>query len=258
MSDLPDGPPEDLPDDLTAALEAFAARGAVLVALDFDGVVAPIVDEPGAARPLDASAAAVEALAGRDGVHVALVSGRALEDLRAVAAPPPGAVLVASHGAEVDGAPSPPVPEQALRAVTDALEAVAAGHPGTAVERKPSAAVLHTRRADREVAAAATEAALRAVEDVDGARVIRGKEVVEVAVVAADKGSAVRDLRARLGVDAVLYVGDDVTDEDAFAALEGDGDVGVKVGDGGTRAAYRVDGPEQVTALLDRLVALRP
>ena len=78
-------------------------------------------------------------------------------------------------------------------------------------------------------------------------------------MVTADKGSALQGLRARTGAAAVLYAGDDVTDEDAFAVLDaGAGDVGVKVGPGPTVAAGWVGSPEDVTALLRRLLELLP
>lgn len=249
-----------LPADLDAALRRFAGAGRVLVALDFDGCLAPIVEDPSAARALPGSDAALRALSRRDGVRVALVSGRALADLRAVADPPPEVVLVASHGAEVAGADGPEVPDEVLRHVVSLLEPVVRDHPGTALEHKPAGVVLHTRRAPRAVADAATAAALRAVADVEGAHVLQGKEVVEVSVVEADKGSALLELASTLGVDAVLYAGDDVTDEHAFAALARrgiDADVTVKVGEGDTAARYRVDGPAAVTGVLERLLTLR-
>ncbi len=78
-------------------------------------------------------------------------------------------------------------------------------------------------------------------------------------VVGADKGTAVQALRARTGAAAVLYAGDDVTDEDALAVLDAAaGDVGVKVGPGATAAGHRVGSPEQVTAMLARLADLLP
>jgi trehalose 6-phosphate phosphatase len=249
-----------LPADLVAALHALAARRSVLVALDFDGVLAPIVEEPTAARALPASAEAVAELALLDGVTLALVSGRSLSSLRQVAEPPAQAVLVASHGAEVAGAPPPQVPREVLDRVAAALEAVVEDHPGTAVEHKPAAAVLHTRRAARDVAADATRSALAAVADVPGAHVLQGKEVVEVSVVQADKGTALLALADRLRSDALLYAGDDVTDEHAFAAVASRGnpdDVTVKVGDGDTGARYRVGGPPEFTALLRELVTAR-
>jgi hypothetical protein len=93
---------------LADALQLLLRRRPVLLAFDFDGVLAPIVDEPSAARALDGTADLLAALAEGDGVHVALVSGRALADLRAVAAVPADSplLLVGSHGAEFssDGA----------------------------------------------------------------------------------------------------------------------------------------------------------
>lgn len=249
-----------LPSDLVAALRRLVARPSVLVALDFDGVLAPIVDEPTAARALPATAEVLPQVAALDGVTLALVSGRALSSLREVASPPEQAVLVASHGAEVAGAPSPEVPREVLERVVEALSAVVEDNPGTAIEHKPAAAVLHTRRAARDVAARATRSALDAVADLPGAHVLQGKEVVEVSVVQADKGSALLALADRLGADALLYAGDDVTDEHAFAAVAsraGPDDVTVKVGDGQTAARYRVGGPEDVTDLLRELVAAR-
>ena len=61
--------------------------------------------------------------------------------------------------------------------------------------------------------------------------------------------AAVKELRERTGATATLFIGDDVTDEDAFARL-GAGDVGVKVGEGATAAEYRVEDPESVARLL--------
>lgn len=244
-----------LPPDLLDALSRFGQHERVLVALDFDGVLAPIVDVPQDARALPRSARALAALGELARVDLALVSGRALDDLRAVAGPPDGTLLVASHGAEVDGLPSPLDDETRalLAGVRSDLEQVAADHPGTHVETKPAAAVLHTRRAERDVAAAAAEAARRGPGARRGVHQMTGKEVVELSVVRADKGSALTALRDRLGVGAVVYVGDDATDENAFAVLRGD-DLGVKVGQGRTLARHRLDDPAQVSVLLERLV----
>jgi trehalose 6-phosphate phosphatase len=79
--------------------------------------------------------------------------------------------------------------------------------------------------------------------------------VLELAVTDADKGSALLRLRGELGAAGVLYLGDDVTDEDAFRAL-GDDDVTVKVGEGDTAAQHRVPDPEGALAALRRLADL--
>jgi trehalose-phosphatase len=89
-----------------------------------------------------------------------------------------------------------------------------------------------------------------------GVGVKHGKDVLELTVVDTDKGTALRRLRQALGVDAVLFVGDDLTDEDAFAVLD-EHDVGVKVGDGPTVAAFRVPDVDTVAALLTELSVRR-
>ena len=82
-----------------------------------------------------------------------------------------------------------------------------------------------------------------------------GKEVLELAVTDADKGTALRRLRDEVGAAGALYLGDDVTDEDGFRALAAD-DVTVKVGDGPTAARYRVADIPGALALLGRLADL--
>ncbi|MGH3703416.1 MAG: trehalose-phosphatase, partial [Agromyces sp.] len=83
-----------------------------------------------------------------------------------------------------------------------------------------------------------------------------GKGVIEFSVRPSDKGEALNRLRQHAGASAVIYVGDDVTDEDAFAALESE-DLGVKVGQGRSLAAHRVRSPEDVADLLERLADAR-
>lgn len=243
-------------DGLAATVRGWLGEPPVLVALDFDGVLAPIVEEPTAARALPGTHELLTTLAARPGVHVALVSGRALASLRAVAELPAGSglLLVGSHGAEVEGTDVELDAEAAARLaeVTEAFTAIAGEHPGAHVETKPTGVVLHTRRAARDDAAAATEAAIAAA-DRPGCHVTRGKEVVEVGVVETGKGVALQRLREQLGVRAVLYAGDDVTDENAFAVLTGD-DIGIKIGDGDTRAGWRLANPEAVQGLLRALV----
>jgi trehalose 6-phosphate synthase/phosphatase len=254
-----------LPPGLVTALEGFAMRPCILVALDFDGVLSPIVADPQAARPLPQSLRHLGSLAHLPGVRLALVSGRTLADLRQVASPPAGTLLVGSHGAEIS---DPLVGEQPrpllnaaaadlLQQIVSELERISADHDGTHVEVKPTGAVLHTRRANRDVAAKATQEALDGPAIWPGVHLTLGKEVVELAVVSATKGTALRQLRAATGADAVLYAGDDVTDERAFAVLDGDaGDVSIRVGSGETAAQYRLGSPDEIAAMLGLLVDL--
>ena len=246
--------------DLVGRLEAIGADPAarpLLVALDFDGTLAPLQDDPMRARVVPGGERLLARLAAA-GMHLALVSGRAMAQLPALAALPLGTVLIGSHGAErarvtatgLDRDVAALSDEQAdtLAALGGRAAAVARGRDGVWVETKPAAVVVHTRLAPAEVAAAAEADAL-ALAARAGVRPLRGKNVVELPVLDADKGSAVLALRAELGAAAVVYAGDDVTDEHAFAVL-GDGDVTVKVGPGETVATFRVpDATALVTAL---------
>ncbi len=257
--------PSTLPADLVGALEGFAMRSRLLIALDFDGVLAPIVSQPDTARMLRQSQEHLAVLTGLPEIRVALVSGRTLADLRAVADPPPGTVLIGSHGAEIsdpggNGDQLVPVDEAALKllqGLTSELNRISAEFEGTRVEVKPAGAVLHTRQADRSVAARATIAAMDGPASWPGIQLTKGKEVVELSVVDVTKGTAIRELRQHLGAEAVLYAGDDATDERAFAVLNGEmGDVSVRVGSGETVARYRLGSPDEVAAMLGFLVEL--
>jgi len=119
------------------------------------------------------------------------------------------------------------------------------------LEHKPSAVALHTRGVEASVAAAATRDAHEVGARHTGVHVMPGKQVVELTVIDANKGSALVDLARRSGSDATLYLGDDVTDERAFAVMDPlSGHVTIKVGDGETLAAQRVSDPEAVVELL--------
>ncbi len=257
---------------LDDALRALAGHP-LLVGLDFDGVLAPIVERPGDARALPGSIEAVRALAALPDVAVALVSGRALDDLSALTGLEPGSDvrLVGSHGAELGPDPlqdneAGPRPGSAsllddaarerLAQVQARLEALAAEHPGAHVEHKPTAAVLHTRPLPPREGASLTAEALRLLSQVADVHVQRGKEVVEVAVTETSKGRAIALLRDEGSAQRrVLYVGDDTTDETVFTTLR-PGDVGIKVGEGVTAAAHRLPDPLAVRDLLTHLPAL--
>ena len=262
----------DLGEDLRIALDAFAARPQVLVALDFDGTLAPFVTDPLQARALPGGLEALRAAAALSGVTAALASGRDLATLTAITGigPGDGITLIGSHGAQISRG-SQAGPESAdseafldaaaaarLATVRDELEAIRTRYPAVRLEIKPSAVVIHTRGVEPLVAAAATKAAHEVGERHTGVHVMPGKEVVELTVLEADKGSALLKLARESGSDATLYVGDDVTDERAFAALDPlSGDLTIKVGDGKTVAAQRIPNPESVVELLNLFVDSR-
>ncbi|MCL2422562.1 MAG: trehalose-phosphatase [Micrococcales bacterium] len=251
---------------LSTVLTATAldpSRAPLLVALDFDGTLAPLQDDPQASRILPEGVAVLERLAAA-GVHLALVSGRGLATLAQLAQVPVGTFLVGSHGGELgqvrdEGLGLLDTPETALTddhvrllaAAGEQLSLVAQGRQGVWVEVKPAAVVMHTRVADDDVAEQALTQA-RTVGARLGTQVLEGKDVVELAVLHVDKGTAVASLRATLGATTVVFAGDDRTDENVQARL-GPHDVGIKVGPGATLAKFHVDDPQAVVAALEVL-----
>ena len=247
-----------LPAELAAAIGEFVSAPTVLVASDFDGVLAPLVLDPMASRALPGTIESLRGLAALTATYAAVVSGRDLETLTQLTGLSDSDVTrIGSHGGESSAAGAAVALADDLRADLDALTAelddVAAAHPGAALEHKPAAVVLHTRRmADESAAREAEAAALEVTARHTGLHVLHGKHVVEASVVRADKGSALVALRDEVGADVVAYFGDDVTDEDAFRAL-GPDDLTIKVGPGETAARFRVGSLEDAAEAL-RLV----
>lgn len=248
--------------ELAAALERVASSSVLLVALDFDGTLAPLVDRPEDARALPDARAAVGALVQLPRTPVALISGRAMESLLHVADPPDAVFLSGSHGVEtrLGGPVEVTLIEQEKRdlaTIRAILEGVVARHPGTRLEVKPAGFALHDRGVPTDIAAAAqADAHSRIVSALPSVTERHGSHVLEFSVRSTTKGDAVRMLRAHARATAVVFVGDDVTDEDAFREL-GQGDLAVKCGPGETVAPHRVADPPQVAALLARLAAIR-
>jgi trehalose 6-phosphate phosphatase len=245
----------NLPPDLQRALTEAAQVPRLLVTSDFDGTLAPIVNNPADARPLAEAASALIELADVAATAAALISGRALEVLRSLSSMPETVHLVGSHGAEFDSGFSHDIDRALLDRITAELRAIATGRRGVAVETKPASVALHVRNADPVDAEAALGEARWAAEAWD-AHVTEGKAVLEFAVISTDKGEAVDILRDQHDASAVVFFGDDVTDEKAFRRLR-DGDVGVKVGPGDTLAGYRVQTPDDVASALKYLLAER-
>jgi trehalose 6-phosphate phosphatase len=243
---------------LDGAVRAVAAVPRLLVALDFDGVLAPIIDVPSDARPLPRSAAALGALATLPDTTIALLSGRGLADLAAVSGFGSPIRMVGSHGGEFDDGAA--VLDDAQRARLDRLGSelreLVDGEPGVALEYKPAGVAVHVRNAAPEVGARVLDAVRAGPAAREGIEATPGKAVLDLSVMQMNKGAALDVLRERVKADAVFFAGDDVTDETAFARLR-PGDVGVKVGPGDTLAEYRVDGPPEVAALLEQLLAAR-
>ncbi|MEZ5210422.1 trehalose-phosphatase [Gordonia sp. (in: high G+C Gram-positive bacteria)] len=253
--------------ELRAALDDFCRLDRVLVASDYDGCVAPIQPRPELAVPNPASIDALRACASRPGTLAALVSGRARDDLAAMSGAAAPLVLVGSHGAEFESGFDAPLTEdqgRLLARIVAEFDSLASRFAGTSVEVKPASTTLHVRNASADDAAAAMALAESGPAGWPGVHVTRGKAVIELAVIETSKGLALDRLRKSFDAAAVLYLGDDVTDEKAFAHLRRrDGspagrDVGIKVGAGDTVAEFRVPGTDDVATVLEYVAAGRP
>lgn len=252
-----------IPADLNEALHEISGAEKLLVALDFDGTLAPHVDQPEDARAVEGTREAVQRLLDLPGVRVAFVSGRALVSLRNVAQPQSNVLLTGSHGIEVQ-LDTPDIElglvaaelEQ-LDALAGVLERISGSVSGTWIERKPAGLALHTRLATPDAGREAQRQARDQTGELLPALTVReGKNVLEFSVRSSTKGDALERLREHTGADRVLYAGDDVTDEDAFAVLR-PGDIGIKIGAGVSLAGYRVRGPGEVTDMLRLLADFR-
>lgn len=245
--------------DLRTRLSQIAQTPVLLIGCDFDGTLAPIVGEPGAARP-EAGAVSTLGVLGRvPNTHVAIISGRSLTELAALTGPPPGVTLVGGHGGEFDlafGESLTAAARALLNQVAEELERIAAATPGALIERKTASVAFHYRRSPTEDAERACEAVLVGPATRPGVHVRTGKMVLELGVIHTSKSRALDVLRARHAATAVLFLGDDDTDEEAFAALK-PGDLGIKVGPGATVAEHRIASTSEAAALLLQLVELR-
>jgi trehalose 6-phosphate phosphatase len=260
-----------LPDALQAlglAAGLTARRPAVF--FDFDGTLSDIVDDPDAARPVPGAVEALQKLAAH--CPVAVLSGRDLADVTARLGLP-GIWYAGSHGFELtapDGthhqndaaAAAIPVLEQAAAELRERLGSI----PGVMVEHKRFGVAVHYRNAARD-RVGEVAAAVRAAGRRDGLRVTTGREVIELRPdLDWDKGKTLRwvidhlrDAGAEAGPGPLvpIYLGDDITDEDAFDAVRQDG-VPILVrhnedGDRTTAALFALDSPARVSEFTERL-----
>jgi len=244
----------------------------LVVMLDVDGTLAPITLRPGdAAVPLETQRA-VSALAVASGVVVVLVSGRSVGDARRMVGVA-NVWIVGNHGYEIIGpdgetlidpqvASHQPLIAQAGRRIQPRL----AGVPGVIFEDKGWTLTIHYRLADPALVPK-VRAALEETVAALGLRLTEGKMVFEVRPPAPiNKGTAVLKLGRNLGAfsdeGALVFIGDDRTDEDAFRALRSHSkaSVTVRVSDEegtSTAAEYRVRDPSEVLVFLEELQARR-
>ncbi len=238
---------------LRDALEAFARQESILIALDFDGTLAPLVDDPEASRMIAPARQALEKLTTMPGVTIAIVTGRAIDSVKRVAEPLNEWFLVGSHGIELlspGEVTNYETPWLVPGDLVKNFEAVVESHPGTRLEQKPFGLALHTRGVEEQLARQAEAAAHEVCSAWGGALVVRtGHGIMECSLQDATKGDGIDEIRRRLNPTAVLFAGDDRTDEDGFAVLAL-GDVAIRVGGGTTIAAHRLDDADAVAEAL--------
>lgn len=241
------------------ALRQFARAPSILVGCDYDGTIAPIVDDPTHATPLPESVVALRTLAGLSHTTVAVVSGRSLRDLATLSRLPGEIHLVGSHGSEFDAdflSDLEPGLAARLREVIRVIENLVTGVPGVLIEHKPASVAVHLRRCSSADSTRLATALLTGPATMPEVYVTYGKAVLEFSVIRMDKGHAFEALRAGHGAAAALFIGDDVTDESVFAALSGP-DVAIKVGAGQTAANFRVDDPTDAARVFATLAEER-
>jgi alpha,alpha-trehalase len=264
------GAEPELPDALQRfddLARLFAERRPAIF-LDYDGTLTPIVSRPELAvldEPMRATLAELSEM-----FPAAIISGRDRADVENLVGLP-GMVYAGSHGFDIAGpgglkreyegaAKFVPALDEAETLLNERLK----GIEGVLVERKRYAIAVHYRLvADARVPA--VEKVFDAVlGEVGTLRRTAGKKVFEMRPeLEWHKGKAVLWLLEELGLDRPdvlpVYIGDDETDEDAFAALAGRG-LGILVADGPqeTKAEYRLESPEAVGRFLRRLVTLNP
>ncbi|MCX4575833.1 trehalose-phosphatase [Streptomyces sp. NBC_01571] len=271
---------DTVPTPATAAgkdgLQAILARPArTVIALDFDGTLAPIVPDPEQARAHPAAVPALAALAPKV-ASVAVVTGRpaGVAVRHGGFAGVPGLdhlVVLGHYGAERwdarTGTVSAPAPHPGVAAVRAELPGVldrVGAWQGTWIEEKGRALAVHTRRAtDPQAAFESLREPLADLATRHGLIVEPGRMVLELRPPGMDKGVALLEYVREVGAEAVLYAGDDLGDLPAFAAvdkLRSDGVPGLLVCSGSSevaeladRADLVVDGPAGVVHLLRAL-----
>lgn len=214
---------------------------AALLLLDYDGTLAPIVRNPARAVLGVRRRALLRRLARLPGVRVGIVSGRELAWLRRQVGVP-GLLYVGNHGLEMSGpglrfvhAPARRHAET-MRRLAARLRAALRGIPGAVVEAKGLTLSVHRRMvppSQRPVVRHRAAAVLDPLVLAGRIRITRGKQVLEVRPpVAWTKGEAVGRLsrRYRAAGGALWYVGDDMTDEDAFRAVNRSGGISILLG----------------------------
>ncbi|MCU4924928.1 trehalose-phosphatase [Halobacteria archaeon AArc-dxtr1] len=250
--------------------QAISAAESVVLCLDFDGTLAPIVEEPDAAEPIDGAVDAVQTLEALPDVTTAIVSGRALDDVRDRIDGP--SIYAGNHGLEIErdgrvaihpvAADRAETVDEVCARLDDQFDSVS----GCRIENKRLTGTVHFRSVPETDRETIVERTTRTVERVGGDELSwsRGRRIIEFTPdVSWGKGGAVEVIASGVVGEwppddaAVLYVGDDTTDESAFDTVEPHG-IGVRVGSTtASNASCHVESPTAVVSLLEWLAQAR-
>ncbi|MGO2035400.1 MAG: trehalose-phosphatase [Brevibacterium sp.] len=229
----------------------------LLIATDYDGTIAPIVEVPSQAFPLESSVDSLRALALLPSTSAGVISGRSLRDLAAMSRLPREVHLFGSHGGETDTVAVDTLDEAQRTALTGLRRDIFRDLPTEIIEHKTTGAAVHLRGLD-EAQRRSVEAVIDELVNTHAIFPTRGKQVVDLAVVPSSKADALTRLRAQTGSEVVVFIGDDTADEFALETL-GESDLGLKVGHepAETHADFRIGSPDEVSVALAAVYELR-
>jgi trehalose-phosphatase len=252
--------------DVKDAIADRPSGSRLLFLSDYDGTLAAFDPDPTIPRPTPRMAELLCRVAGRTDISFGIVSGRRISDLRTRTQLPSRSYLAGLHGMEIEVGsrrwqhPDLEAARQDVRSLYERLDDIH-NIAGLVLEDKHASVAVHVRGVDPNVRERAiTEADRRAAEWLLSGtlRRLTGSFVVEyLPNIAAHKGDATRwiaeDVKDRCKQPVwTVFVGDDLTDEDAFKSID-DG-IGVLVGHRETKATHRVANIDEVALLLEWLV----
>lgn len=236
-------------------LEVLAqfASSDLLLAFDFDGTLAPIVDEPNAAKMRPRTRELLVRVARL--YPCIVVSGRAAADVRERVRGAGMLEVIGNHGLEPWRRSE--AFAKTVRSWVPVLYAKLGHLKGVVIEDKGFSVAVHYRKSRQK--RAAKQAILDAAAELFPLRLIGGHQVVNLLPEGAPhKGLALGAARDRLGCDTALYVGDDETDEDVFSRDEPGRLLTLRVGHKpGSRAAFFLESQASIDELLWQLLLLR-
>jgi trehalose 6-phosphate phosphatase len=233
--------------------------GDIAVLLDIDGTILDIAPTPGAVIVPASLRKALTRLSGKTGGALALVSGRSLGDIDLLFAPL-RLPAIGGHGAEMRLSPHDDAERENARVLDGDLRErvaeLAVGSPGVLVEDKGYSLAVHYRLApEQEGRVKRAVAAIRADWPKEPIEVLPGKSVVEIKSAGFHKGAAIRELMQHkpFAGRRPIFIGDDVTDESAFAVMPEFKGMGFSVGRRAPGTAYCFAAPSDVRRWLERL-----